>query len=57
MPSESSVTARKFFTCRFRSFSIAGIVGRALDAAIPAPIIVRTVAVVFAVRLIVFVVV
>ena len=52
-PSESIVTVRKFFTCRFRSFSISGIIGGPFDTPIPASVVVRAVAVVFAIRLIV----
>ena len=57
MPSESSVTVRKFFTCRLRSFSIAGSSVGPFDAAVPAAVVVGAVAVVLAVGLVVLVVV
>ena len=48
---------RKFFTCRLRSVSTAGIVGRAFHAAIPASVVIGSIAVAFAVFFVVLVVV
>ena len=57
MPSESSVTVRKFLTCRLRSRSISGSSVRPLHAAVPAAVVVRAVAIVLPVRLVVLAIV
>ena len=56
-PCESSSVAIRLRFCRSRSSMIVGVVGRALDAAVPAVVVVGAVAVVLAVGLVVLVVV
>jgi len=49
MPTESMVTAKKFFICRFLSFSTAGIFSGTFDAAVPASVVVGAITVVLVV--------
>ena len=57
IPTDSIVTVKKFFTCRFRELLHTGIISGTFNTAVPASVVVGTVAVVFAVRFVVLVIV